>query len=200
MASAERVYSVLMVSASSAFNASFAALLPESRFSPLRTVGDISSAKRLASEYSYDIVVINSPLPDDSGLSFAIELSESKTTVALLLVRSELYPAVYARASASGVYMLPKPIPRQVALQAIDWLITTSERLVGLSKKTVSMEERMQEIRLVNRAKWLLIERRGMTEPEAHRYIEKQAMDRCAPKRVIARELLELWGEGEDQG
>ena len=49
----------------------------------------------------------------------------------------------------------------------------------------------MQEIQLLNRAKWLLIEQRGMTEPEAHRFLEKQAMDRCVSKRTIAEELLE---------
>ena len=48
----------------------------------------------------------------------------------------------------------------------------------------------MQEIHLLNRAKWLLIEQRGMTEPEAHRFLEKQAMDRCVSKRRIAEELL----------
>ena len=40
------------------------------------------------------------------------------------------------------------------------------------------------------RAKWLLIERRGMTEAEAHRYIEKEAMDTRLPKREVARDIL----------
>ncbi len=191
----ERVYSVLMVSASPSFDASFCELLPESRFSPLRIERDVSSAKRSVAEYDYDIVIVNSPLPDDSGIRFALELSESKTAVTLLLVRSELYPSVFGKACESGIYALPKPTPRQVVLQAIDWLMTTCERLKSLEKKTVSMEEKMQEIRLVNRAKWLLIERRGMTEPEAHRYIEKQAMDRCVTKRAIAEETLGMLGE-----
>ena len=54
----------------------------------------------------------------------------------------------------------------------------------------MSLEEKMEEIRLVNRAKWLLIERRGMDEPTAHRYIEKLAMDRCVTRRVIAEAIL----------
>ena len=44
----------------------------------------------------------------------------------------------------------------------------------------------MAEIRLVNRAKWVLIEQLRMTEQEAHRYIEKQAMDRCVTRRAVA--------------
>ena len=49
----------------------------------------------------------------------------------------------------------------------------------------------MAEIRLVNRAKWLLIERQGLSEQEAHRFIEKQAMDRCVSRRVIAQQIID---------
>ena len=48
----------------------------------------------------------------------------------------------------------------------------------------------MEEIRLVNRAKWVLIDQLRMTEQEAHRYIEKQAMDRCVTRRAVAESIL----------
>ncbi len=48
----------------------------------------------------------------------------------------------------------------------------------------------MSDIRLVNRAKWILIASRSMDEAEAHRWIEKQAMDRCLTKREIAEEII----------
>jgi len=51
----------------------------------------------------------------------------------------------------------------------------------------------MAEIRLVNKAKWFLISELSMSEPEAHRYIEKQAMDRCIPKRSIAEEIVKTY-------
>ena len=51
----------------------------------------------------------------------------------------------------------------------------------------------MAEIRLVNKAKWLLISELKMSEPDAHRYIEKQAMDRCIAKRAIAEEIIKLY-------
>ena len=50
-----------------------------------------------------------------------------------------------------------------------------------------------EEIRLVNRAKWLLIGELNMTEQEAHRYIEKQAMDRCVTKRAVAEQILSTY-------
>ena len=51
----------------------------------------------------------------------------------------------------------------------------------------------MEEIRLVNRAKWLLISELKMSEPDAHRYISHQAMDRCLPTRTVAEEIIKLY-------
>jgi len=51
----------------------------------------------------------------------------------------------------------------------------------------------MAEIRLVNKAKWILISELFLSEPEAHRYIEKQAMDRCISKRTIAEEIIKTY-------
>jgi response regulator NasT len=51
----------------------------------------------------------------------------------------------------------------------------------------------MEEIRIVNRAKWILINELSMSEPEAHRYIEKQAMDRCISKGQIAKEIINTY-------
>ena len=78
-------------------------------------------------------------------------------------------------------------------LQAIDWMGTTRQRLERLEKKTLSIEEKMQEIRLVNRAKWLLIDRMGLSEADAHRLIEKQAMDSCTTRRAIAESILKTY-------
>ena len=51
----------------------------------------------------------------------------------------------------------------------------------------------MEEIRIVNHAKWMLIEQLKMSESEAHRYIEKQAMDRCVTRRAVAEDILQTY-------
>lgn len=58
---------------------------------------------------------------------------------------------------------------------------------------TQSLEEKMAEIRIVSRAKLLLISEMQMDEAQAHRYIEKQAMDRCVTKRAIAEEIINTY-------
>ena len=187
----ERAYSVLLVSASESFNASLQSLFSEAGFLSVQTVSNISAAKRECAARAYDFVIVNTPLPDDMGVRFAIDVCSSGTGVALLLVRSELHDEIRGKVTAHGVFTLRKPIAKPMMRTALDWMASTRERLRKAEKKTISIEEKMAEIRLVNRAKWALIEREGMSEAEAHRFIEKQAMDRCVPRRVIAEAILQ---------
>lgn len=78
-------------------------------------------------------------------------------------------------------------------LRAVSWMVSTRERLRRLEKRVLPLEEKMEEIRLVNRAKWLLISELKMTEPDAHHYIEHQAMDRCVSKRSVAEDIIRLY-------
>ena len=86
--------------------------------------------------------------------------------------------------------LLQKPTSPPLLLQSLQLLCGTRERLRRMEQKTATIEEKMAEIRLVNRAKWQLIDQRGMTEQDAHRYIEKQAMDRCVTRRAVAEDIL----------
>ena len=189
----ERVYSVLVATAAESLRTALSALLPESKYSPVCFVSDISAAKRASVEREFDFVIINSPLPDDLGIRFAIDLCTSKSSAVLLLVSAELHDSTYDRVAQYGVFTLPKPISKQTFLQALAWMASTRERLRRFEKSTLTIEEKMEEIRLVNRAKWLLISELHMDEPQAHRYIEKQAMDRCVSKRTVAEEIVKTY-------
>ena len=189
----ERVYSVLIVSAAEGFNDTLSTLLPTSKYSPTNFVSNISAAKRALAERAFDFVIINSPLPDDIGTRFAIDTGSSKETVVLLIVRAELQAEIYDKVAEHGVFVLPKPTSKPTMTIALSWLSSAREKLRKTEKKTLSIEEKMEEIRIVNRAKWLLISELKMDEQGAHRYIEKQAMDRCISKKVIAEEIIKTY-------
>ena len=189
----ERVYSVLIVSAAESFNDALSALLPNSKYSPTHFVSNISAAKRALAERAFDFVIINSPLPDDIGTRFAIDTGSSKETVVLLMVRAELQAEIYDKVAEHGVFVLPKPTSKPTMAIALSWLSSAREKLRKTEKKALSIEEKMEEIRIVNRAKWLLISELKMDEQGAHRYIEKQAMDRCISKRIVAEEIIKTY-------
>ena len=189
----ERVYSVLIVSASEKFRDALLPILPEAAYSPVVTAGSVGAAERLRNERDFDFVFINSPLPDDAGLRFAMDSCRSGGTVTVLFAAAELCEQIYDRVAEHGVYLLPKPTPRGSMLRALSWMSVTRERLRGFEKKVQPIEEKMEEIRLVNRAKWLLISELKMSEPDAHHYITHQAMDRCTSKRAVAEEIIRLY-------
>ena len=184
---------MLIVSAAEKFNSAIHEIFSVPLFSPVNTVNNISAAKRAIGERDFDIVIINSPLPDDYGLRFAIDTVSSYNTVVLFLARAEQYEDAYDKLAEHGVFLLQKPTARAVFEIASGWMISARERMRKTEKKTLSIEEKMNEIRLVNRAKWLLISEFKMTEPDAHRYIEKQAMDTCVSRKQIAEEIIKTY-------
>lgn len=189
----ERRYSVLAVSASLKFVETLRTLLPEGRYGPVTVLHDAAAARRALAENSYDLVLINTPLPDEFGTRLALDACESSSAGVLLLVKAEHCPDIEAQVSAHGVLTLAKPTSAQLFAQTLRLLCITRERLRGMEKKAVTLQEKMGEIRLVNRAKWLLIEELKMTEQEAHRYIEKRAMDRCVTRRAVAEQILSTY-------
>lgn len=189
----ERSYSILLVSSSDKFNSSLLPLLSENRYSPVTVASDVTTARRFLAEHRFDIVIINSPLTDDFGTRLALDICENSATGVMLLVKAEHYPDINSRVSPFGVFTVSKPTTAQMIDQSLLLLCATRERLRRMEQKAASIEEKMEEIRIVNRAKWLLIEQLKMTESEAHRYIEKQAMDRCISKRSVAESIISIY-------
>lgn len=157
---------------------------------PISVAATVAGARRALLERRFDLVLINTPMPDDFGTQLALDVCENTGSGVLLLVKAEHYPDINARVSDFGVLTVSKPTTAQIMTQSLRLLRSTRERLRRMEQKTATLERKMEEIRIVNRAKWMLIDRLHLTEQEAHRLIEKRAMDRCVTRRVIAEEIL----------
>ena len=168
-------------------------ILSKLRFSPVAEAVSIADAKRRQLENQFDLVLINAPLPDDFGIEFAESLCTDSSVGVLLFVKAELLEQVSYKVEDYGVLTFPRPGTRQSITSAIRLAAATHNRLSAFERRAVKLESKMKEIRLVNRAKWLLIEQLKMTEAEAHRHIEKQAMDRCTTRREIALGIIKTY-------
>lgn len=186
-----RVYSVLIVSASGKFNSALAHHLPEYAYNPITYVDSISAARRAMSECSYDIVIINSPLPDDYGTEFAIEVCNITYSIVLMVVKNEMYDDICLKVFDQGVFTVARPISQQIMTHTLEIMVAARERFRRFEKNAVAQEEKIVEIRLINRAKWKLITENSMTEPDAHAFIGRLAMNRCVTRKQIAQEILD---------
>lgn len=189
----ERTYSVLLVSASEKFNTSILTLLPPTDYWPVTIAKSVGEARRRLVEESFDIVLINAPLSDDFGMHLAMDICSNSGAGVLLLIKNELYNEITSKVVPYGVMTMPKPTSLQLVSQSLQILRATRERLRQMEAKQISVEEKIEEIRLVNRAKWVLIECLNMTETDAHHYIEKQAMDLRVSKREVAESIIKTY-------
>ena len=194
MATSIQTYSVLLVSAARKINTALMSFLPGERFDPVTVVDTAARARRTMAERDYDFIIINGPLPDEFGRKLAIDLSGESGRVVLLLVRSDVYEEICIAMTPHGVLVARRPMDTAMLGQLLNIMCSVRERLRGFTKKNLTLEEKMEEIRLVNKAKWALIESCHMTEEGAHRYIQKQAMDQCIGKRDVAKNILKIYG------
>ena len=106
---------------------------------------------------------------------------------------AELMSMVYAPATEAGVLLVDKPVIPQVFQQSVQLAAATHNRLMTLNRENEQLLRKLDEIRLVDRAKCLLIEHERLTEAEAHRTIEKQAMDQRLPRARVAQLILDRY-------
>ena len=150
-------------------------------------------ARRMFSEIDVSLVIVNCPLSDEFGHELALEAVHKTTAGVILIVKNEISDEVSARVETDGVLVVPKPVGRAFFYQSVKLAEAARRRLLGLRQENTRLQDKIEEIRLVDRAKCALIQYLGMTEPQAHRYIEKQAMDLRTTRREVAQSVLQTY-------
>lgn len=168
-------------------------VLPKSDFSPVLTAASAGEANRILLRTTVDIIIINAPLSDDFGMQLAIDAVTNKGSGVLMLVKPELYEEVSYKMEQYGVLTLTKALNKQTLYQTVKLLSATSNKMKRLEESTAKLERRLKEMKAVNRAKGYLIEFENMSEEEAHKYIEKTAMDECVKKIDIAERIIQKY-------
>ena len=180
---------VLLVSATETAAAQLRPLLAAAgcrRIVTARTGGD---ARRRATAENFALILIDAPLPDGTGAALARQLA-GRTTGQVLLLTAEPPPQGLEEA---GVLTLAKPVSRAQLAAALGAVSAAQRRIRALEEENRLLKGRMEDVRLVGRAKCILMTHMHMQEPEAHRYIEKQAMDRRTTRRAIAEGILKTY-------
>ena len=156
-------------------------------------VNSCGEARRLLLERKYDLVVINAPLRDESGENLARHIAANGIAQTLLLVRSEFFEAVSGICEEDGVLTISKPVNRNVFWAALKFAGSAHNQLARVQAENNALKLRMEDIRIIDRAKCLLISYIRMSEQEAHRHIEKLAMDLRLSRRAVAEGIIKTY-------
>ncbi len=182
--------SVLIASNTNTTLGMLSSLLQEQTFTRMVTAADTSEGRRQVMDYDFDLIIIDTPLKDEFGNDFALHVAEETTAGIMYITNYEnLYDANEELENA-GIFVLPKPISPEFFYQATKLLNASRKRLKKLESENTKLQRKIEEIRLVDRAKCALIQYLNMTEQQAHHHIEKQAMDLRKPRIAVARSIL----------
>ncbi|NCA67654.1 MAG: response regulator [Clostridia bacterium] len=157
------------------------------------TVTTAGEARRLLIERDYDLCVVNSPLIDETGENLARNIASKGISQVLLLVRSEFYNEISHHVEDYGVITVAKPVNRDLLWSALKVAQAAHKKLQIVQNENKLLLQKIEEIRIIDRAKCILISHFSMSEPEAHRCIEKQSMDMRTTKRAVAEEILKTY-------
>lgn len=145
-----------------------------------------AQVKRAVGKLRVDLVVCGFKLTDESCESLYYDLPQR---CAMLMVAPQ---AQLELCAAAGVLKLPAPVGRGALLASVRLLAQLTQAREAPVRRTQVERE------LVERAKGLLMESGGMTEEQAHRFLQKRSMDRGARMADTARQVLDEMTPGRD--
>ncbi len=147
----------------------------------------------LMEKTEFDLVIINSPLEGKTGVELATYAAEKYTAGVLLAIQNKYANMVAQKIESYGVLVVGKPIVKAFFNQAVKFAEVTRQRVLFLKEENMHLQIKLEEMKLISRAKCVLIQYLSMSEMQAHKYIEKQSMDMRLSKYRVAKRILKAY-------
>ncbi|CAN5541618.1 response regulator [soil metagenome] len=166
-------------------------ILRDNGFDVVGEAGDGETAVQLATELRPDLVIMDVKMPQLDGISAAEKLSKNHIAPVVLLTAFSQKELVERASEAGALAYVVKPFTPNDLLPAIEIALARYEQIITLEAEVSDMVERFETRKLVDRAKGLLNEKMGLSEPEAFRWIQKASMDRRLTMQDVAKAIIE---------
>ena len=151
---------------------------------------DGKAAVEHAHKGELDLAILDIKMPEMDGLDAAKILTQEKICPVLLLTAYSQQDLI-DRAKEAGVFgYLVKPFKEADLLPAIEIAISRYKEMMALEKELGSVQDALETRKLVDRAKGILMDKRGMKETEAFRWIQLQSMNTRKSMREIAEAVI----------
>lgn len=165
-------------------------ILRDNGFDVVGEAGDGETAVALATELRPDLVIMDIRMPQLDGIEAAKRLSENQIAPVVLLTAFSQKELVEQASEAGALAYVVKPFTPNDLLPAIEIALSRYQQILTLETEVADLVERFETRKLVDRAKGLLNERMGLSEPEAFRWIQKTAMDLRLSMRQVAEGVV----------
>jgi response regulator NasT len=165
-------------------------MLEEEGFQVVGEAADGDAAVRLAEEKRPDLVIMDIKMPGMDGLTAAEKITGQDLAAVLILTAFSQKDLVQRAVEAGAMGYLVKPFQKNDLLPAIDVALARYAQMHAAKSEAASLSDQLATRKAVDRAKGHLMDTRGLTEGEAFRHIQKQAMDERRSMREVAESFL----------
>ena len=183
----------LLISSSQNSKASLEKLLKEEGFEPVTVSYTAYSAKEIAEREEFDFICINAPLADENGIELSCYFADTTKAAVVVIVPQKNADEVNDMLIPHGVLVIAKPINRHLFHHYLQFTACFRTRILSVELENQKLKTMVEDIKLVNRAKLLLVTCLNMSESQAHRYIEKRAMDLRVSRVEVAKQVIQTY-------
>ena len=139
-----------------------------------------------------DVVLLDVHMPDGSGIEAAEEITQAMPGVAVVLFSGDQSITLTERdvAATAAIAFLPKPTPPRVLDSTIRLAVARARALRDAKQDARKARQQLEDRKLIERAKGILMRRTGTSEQEAYRILQRTSQDRSVPMVEIAKAVL----------
>ncbi len=138
----------------------------------------------------FDFIFVSVPLENENGLSLLSELRKRTEAHLFAIVREEAADAAFKMLSPIGAYIVTKPVYKGALMQAIRFCETHAGSEVVFRRRIAELEKQAEQDKKLNRAKLIVMSKEQLSEAEAHRRIQKLAMDLRVSQFEVAEDII----------
>src|SRR5205085_10447931 len=165
-------------------------MLREEGYDVVGEATDGQQAIDLAEKHKPDLVILDIKMPVLDGITAAERIADARIAPVVILTAFSQRDLVERARDAGAMAYLVKPFTKADLLPAIEIAMSRYAEVHALETEIDDLTDRLETRKLVERAKGALQTERGMSEPEAFRWIQKTSMDRRLAMRTVAEGVL----------
>jgi len=143
-----------------------------------------------------DILLINFEMHDVNGLEVAKIIGDGNLCSVILMIGNEQKGYALEAIGEHDITLLEKPLNKLAMLNTIDIVLQTRERMVNLSKKLDKAKEDLENRKVIEKAKGIMMRKNYISEGEAYRRIQKMSMDNRVSMREVAERICKFAQKG----
>jgi len=165
-------------------------MLEEEGYEVVAEVGDGQQAVDRATELGPDLVILDIQMPVLDGLSAAEQIASARIAPVIVLTAFSQRELVERARDAGAMAYLVKPFSKNDLVPAIEVARGRFAEMAALDGEVRTLQERLAARQVVEKAKGRLMAERGMTEPDAFRWLQRTAMDERTSMKALAERIL----------